>query len=250
MSEITSGTKAQAKSWCPRIYFNHKCFTGPALSKSKICELPQYVGPGPVILVLQEVISKIISVAYVPNRILTELSSKTFNELLGKNKIKKTEAIEFKAKYQKRTYHDEIQVARNSDQVEEYCRSVCQHLKCCYNLFSPHRYSGDDCPSNCRGLTKSNKYLKRASYYREKAKYNAKMKSKKMTLIPKQNTSEENGEKKEEQEEAEDENEGNGDRSDTKDNDDKDSKTSEDNEEKKVNMRRIFHKILYHICTY
>lgn len=177
--------QCSSKSWCPRIFINHKCFTGPALSKSKICELPQYVGPGPITLVLQEVISKIIAVAYVPNRVLNELSSQTFQELLKKKEIKKADDIEFKAKYQKRTYRDNVLVARNADQVEEYCRCVCGHLKCCYNLFSPFQYSGDDCPSNCRGLTKSNKYLKRAGYYRDKARHNRLAQNKKkMTLLP------------------------------------------------------------------
>lgn len=158
-----------SKAWCPRIYFNHKCFTGPSLSKSKICELPRFVGPGPVLLVMQEVISKIISVAYVPSRILNELSAKGFASLLKKEKIKKTDLVPFKAKYQKRTYRDTIHVIRSSEQVEEFCRCVCSHLKCCYNLFGPNLYDGDTCPSNCRGLTKSNKVLKRATYYREKA---------------------------------------------------------------------------------
>ncbi|RWS18017.1 scm-like with four MBT domains protein 1 isoform X1 [Dinothrombium tinctorium] len=178
-----------SKAWCPPIYFNHKCFTGPALSKSKICELPRSVGPGPVQLVIQEVISKIISVAYVPSRVLNELSSKAFDELLKKNNIKKTISVEFKAKYQKRCYRDQITVIRSSEQVEEYCRTVCSHLKCCYNLFGTQLYDGDECPSNCRGLTKSNKVLKRAIYYREKAaeaKLNQEGENKvrKMTLIP------------------------------------------------------------------
>ncbi|CAG2182240.1 unnamed protein product, partial [Oppiella nova] len=91
----------------------------------------------------------------------------------------------FQAKYQKRTYRDDVLVARNADQVEEYCRCVCGHLKCCYNLFSPFQFSGDDCPSNCRGLTKSNKYLKRAGYYRDKARHNRMAQNKKkMTLLP------------------------------------------------------------------
>ena len=111
--------------------------------------------------------------------------------------------MNFKAKYQKRTYRDDVLVARNADQVEEYCRCVCGHLKCCYNLFSPFQFSGDDCPSNCRGmwstapsnnsltnclpegLTKSNKYLKRAGYYRDKARHNRLAQNKKkMTLLP------------------------------------------------------------------
>ena len=92
----SSQSQCNSKSWCPRIFINHKCFTGPALSKSKICELPQYVGPGPITLVLQEVISKIIQVAYVPNRVLNELSSQAFQDLLKKRDIKKTDEIMFK----------------------------------------------------------------------------------------------------------------------------------------------------------
>ena len=46
---------------------------------------------------------------------------------------------------------------------------LCSHLKCCFNLFGPKLYDGDNCPSNCRGLTKSNKVLKKAAYYREQA---------------------------------------------------------------------------------
>ncbi|KAI1294859.1 Scm-like with four MBT domains protein 2 [Halotydeus destructor] len=160
---------AGSKAWCPRIYFNHKCFTGPSLSKSKICELPRFVGPGPVLLVIHEVISKIISVAYVPSRVLNELSNKSFETLLKKKKIKKLEKVEFKAKYQKRTYRDHINIVRTAEQVEEFCDVVCSHLKCCYHLFGLNLYDGDTCPSNCRGLTKSNKVLKRATFYRDKA---------------------------------------------------------------------------------
>jgi SLED domain len=35
--------------------------------------LPQFVGPGPVILVLKEVLSMLINVAYKPSRVLREL---------------------------------------------------------------------------------------------------------------------------------------------------------------------------------
>lgn len=154
---------------CPRIYFNHKCFTGPLLSKSKIRELPRFVGPGPVLLVLQEVISKIISVAYVPPRVLNELSSQNFEANLQKFSIEKTQEILFKAKYQKKSYHDSIYVATTVEDINEYCKAVCGHLKCCYNLFGCSLYDGDDCPSHCRGLRKTNKVLKRAIYYRQKA---------------------------------------------------------------------------------
>lgn len=159
------------KSYCPRIYFNHKCFTGPSLSKSKICQLPKYVGPGPVILVLQEVISKILFVAYVPNRVLNELSSTTLHDLLVKEGLSKScQRILFKAKYQKRTYRDHVPITLEATHVEQYCRTICEHLKCCYNLFGPNLYDGDDCPAHCRHLTKSNKFMRRPLFYREQAK--------------------------------------------------------------------------------
>ena len=60
-------------SWCPKIYFNHKCFSGPFLSKGRIAELPKCVGPGPVTLVMKEVLSMLINVAYKSSRVLREL---------------------------------------------------------------------------------------------------------------------------------------------------------------------------------
>lgn len=158
------------KSMYIRIYFNHKCFTGPSLSKGKICSLPQYVGPGPLRLVMEEVVTKMISVAYVPPRILNDLSSKSFENLLIARNLTNTTLMEFKAKYQKRVHRESIPVCLNPDDVTLYCECICEHLKCCYNLFGPNLYDGDDCPGHCRALTKSNKFMKRATYYREKAR--------------------------------------------------------------------------------
>lgn len=158
------------KSMYIRIYFNHKCFTGPSLSKGKICSLPQYVGPGPLRLVIEEVVTKMISVAYVPPRILNDLSSKSFEDLLIARNLTNTAPMEFKAKYQKRVHRETIPVCLNPDDVTLYCECICEHLKCCYNLFGPNLYDGDDCPGHCRALTKSNKFMKRATYYREKAR--------------------------------------------------------------------------------
>ncbi|KAL4226128.1 transcription corepressor [Mactra antiquata] len=48
-------TSTQEKgAWCPKIYFNHRCFSGPYLSKGRISDLPKHVGPGPMDLVLKE----------------------------------------------------------------------------------------------------------------------------------------------------------------------------------------------------
>jgi hypothetical protein len=65
----------QRSYWCPKIYFNHKCFSGPFLSKGKLAQLPKAVGPGPVTLVMREVLSMLISVAYKSSRVLKELQT-------------------------------------------------------------------------------------------------------------------------------------------------------------------------------
>lgn len=57
----------------PQIYFNHRCFSGPYLSKGRIAELPRCVGPGPVTLVMKEVLSMLINTAYKSCRVLREL---------------------------------------------------------------------------------------------------------------------------------------------------------------------------------
>lgn len=59
--------------WCPKIYYNHKCFSGPYLSKGRIASLPKCVGPGPVGLVMKEVLTNLINVAYKSFRVLKEL---------------------------------------------------------------------------------------------------------------------------------------------------------------------------------
>ena len=57
----------------PQIYFNHRCFSGPYLSKGRIAGLPRSVGPGPVTLVMTEVLSLLINTAYKSSRVLREL---------------------------------------------------------------------------------------------------------------------------------------------------------------------------------
>ena len=70
-TQIKTGNRGS--SWCPKIYFNHKCFSGPFLSKGRIAELPRCVGPGPIPLVMKEVLSMLINVAYKSSRVLREL---------------------------------------------------------------------------------------------------------------------------------------------------------------------------------
>ena len=62
-----------SSAWCPKIYYNHTCFSGPFLRKGRIAELPKCVGPGPVSLVMSEVLNKLINVAYNSSHVLREL---------------------------------------------------------------------------------------------------------------------------------------------------------------------------------
>lgn len=57
---------------CCRIFFNYKCYSGPLISKNKLSQLPKHVGPGPLSLVIREVLNMIISVAYKPARLLRD----------------------------------------------------------------------------------------------------------------------------------------------------------------------------------
>lgn len=51
----TYSGQGNGKYCCPKIYFNHRCFSGPYLNKGRIAELPQFIGPGNCVLVLKEV---------------------------------------------------------------------------------------------------------------------------------------------------------------------------------------------------
>ncbi len=73
VTEKCSHFPGSNSSWCAKIYFNHKCFSGPFLSKGRIAELPKCVGPGPINLVMKEVLTMLINVAYKSSRVLREL---------------------------------------------------------------------------------------------------------------------------------------------------------------------------------
>ncbi|GBN98880.1 Scm-like with four MBT domains protein 2, partial [Araneus ventricosus] len=144
---VLSPAGQQCKSWCPKIYFNHRCFTGPLLSKSRLAELPQAIGPGPLHLVIQEVIYRVVNIAYKSSRVLQIL------QVNGKPSPGMQQQI-IKAKYKGKTNRATIEVIRNSEQVEEFCKNICKKLECCPYLFGP-KHVGEICPSNCHTQTKT-----------------------------------------------------------------------------------------------
>ncbi|XP_074645284.1 scm-like with four MBT domains protein 1 [Tubulanus polymorphus] len=155
---MKDGDSGETGAWCPKIYFNHRCFSGPFLSKGRIAELPKCVGPGPVILVMKEVLSMLINVAYKSSRVLREI------QLEGEPNPRMLQQM-LKAKYKGKSYRAIVEICRSAGQIEEFCRQMCIKLECCPNMFGPH-YVGSECPENCSQLTKT----KYTYYYGKKKK--------------------------------------------------------------------------------
>jgi len=116
--------------WCPKIYFNFRCFSGPLLSKVRIAALPRSVGPGPVLLVMKEVLSLIVNGAYKPGGVLKQMQGE-----LGGSLPKGTQLEPLKAKYKQTTYRASIPIPSTAADVVDYCLWVCDKLQCCPYLF-------------------------------------------------------------------------------------------------------------------
>ncbi|NXU10978.1 SMBT1 protein, partial [Pardalotus punctatus] len=129
------------KYCCPKIYFNHRCFSGPYLNKGRIAELPQSVGPGNCVLVLKEVLTLLINAAYKPSRVLRELQLDEEAAWHGHGET-------LKAKYKGKSYRATVEVVRTADRVADFCRKTCIKLECCPNLFGPQMVL-DKCSENC-----------------------------------------------------------------------------------------------------
>ncbi|XP_068449663.1 scm-like with four MBT domains protein 1 isoform X1 [Clinocottus analis] len=153
-SETGQGNR---KYCCPKIYFNHRCFSGPYLNKGRIAELPQFIGPGNCVLVLKEVLSLLINSAYKPSRVLRELQLDQESRWQGYGET-------LKAKYKGKSYRATVEIVRTVDRVADFCRKTCIKLECCPNLFGP-RMVLEHCSENCSVLTKT-KY----TYYYGKKK--------------------------------------------------------------------------------
>ncbi|PSN43066.1 Scm-like with four MBT domains protein 2 [Blattella germanica] len=138
----------QRSFWCPKIYFNHKCFSGPFLSKGKLAQLPKAVGPGPVTLVMKEVLSMLISVAYKSSRVLKELQTD------GKPEPGMHLEV-LKAKYKNNTYRASVALVTSADEVQSFCKHICTKLQVCPYMFGPVSIGEKNCPENCNTLSKT-----------------------------------------------------------------------------------------------
>ena len=135
-------------SWCPPIYFNYKCYSASFLSKARLAGLPKKVGPGPVHLVIREVLHLIIGSSFKSGSVLRRLEVKTdivpanfiVEELKGKSRV-----VNLKAK---------IEIPTKADQVEKYLREMCGKLSACPHLVSTQIYESI-CPADCHNRPKA-----------------------------------------------------------------------------------------------
>ncbi|XP_059184934.1 scm-like with four MBT domains protein 1 [Centropristis striata] len=157
MANQSETGQGNGKYCSPKIYFNHRCFSGPYLNKGRIAELPQFIGPGNCVLVLKEVLTLLINSAYKPSRVLRELQLDQESRWQGHGET-------LKAKYKGKSYRATVEIVRTADRVADFCRKTCIKLECCPNLFGP-RMVLERCSENCSVLTKT-KY----TYYYGKKK--------------------------------------------------------------------------------
>ncbi|XP_054010970.1 scm-like with four MBT domains protein 1 isoform X2 [Hylaeus anthracinus] len=141
-------SEPRSSLWCPKIYFNYRCFTGPMISKGKLATLPKAVGPGPVILVMREVLSMIVSVGYRSARILKVLQCDSKPDPGYHLEV-------LKAKHKNNTYRASVAVVTSGDMVADFCRNICKKLMVCPNLFGPLYVPENECPDRCHKTSKA-----------------------------------------------------------------------------------------------
>lgn len=145
----SSNTSDQQGSWCQPIYFNYKCYSASFLSRARLAGLPKKVGPGPVQLVMREVLNLIIGSSFKSGSVLKRLEAKSehfamadfvIEELKGKSRV-----LNLKAK---------IAIPTKAHQVDKYLREMCQKLSACPNLVSTVLFE-DTCPVDCHSRPKA-----------------------------------------------------------------------------------------------
>ncbi|XP_014473016.1 PREDICTED: scm-like with four MBT domains protein 1 isoform X2 [Dinoponera quadriceps] len=141
-------SEPRSSLWCPKIYFNYRCFTGPMISKGKLATLPKAVGPGPVVLVMREVLSMIVSVGYRSARILKVLQCDSKPDPGYHLEV-------LKAKHKNNTYRANVAIVTSGDMVADFCRSICKKLMVCPNLFGPLHVPENQCPDECYKTSKT-----------------------------------------------------------------------------------------------
>ena len=110
--------------------------------------MPKKIGPGPVQLVIREVLNLIIGSSFKSGSVLRRLEAKNetanvdfvIEELKGKSRV-----LNLKAN---------IEIPTKTRQVDKYLREMCQKLSACPNMVSTKLYQ-DVCPIDCHNRPKT-----------------------------------------------------------------------------------------------
>lgn len=106
----------------PKIYFNHGCFSGPFLSKSRILDLPESLNISHVRVMVKEMLNFIISVGYKSSYILKLLQrTDTSNPQLQRQIIK--------TKYDDINYPWGSCSSLHLYEKSRFCLNLCCHRK-------------------------------------------------------------------------------------------------------------------------
>ena len=145
----SSSIPPDSSSWCPRIYFNHLCYSASFLSRPRLQSLPKFIGSGPVRLVMREVLSRLIGASFKSGAVLKKL------EISEERKRRPDFWLEtMKGKSRVLVLQADVEIPSKASQVPGFCREVCQKLACCPYLFGP-QLVGSECPSACNTRPKS-----------------------------------------------------------------------------------------------
>jgi len=139
----------EGSSWCQPVYFNYKCYSASFLSRARLAGLPKKVGPGPVKLVMREVLNLIIGSSFKSGSVLKRLEAKSDQPATSDFVIE-----ELKGKSRVLNLKGRIEIPTKVHQVDKYLRETCQKLSACPNLVSTVVYEGI-CPADCHNRPKA-----------------------------------------------------------------------------------------------
>ena len=148
VEEVKDEYDEKSSSWCPPVFFNYKCYSASFLSRTRLAGLPKKIGPGPVQLVIREVLNLIIGSSFKSGSVLKRLEAKNetakvdfvIEELKGKSRV-----LNLKAN---------IEIPTKTHQVDKYLREMCQKLSACPNMVATKLYQGV-CPVDCHNRPKT-----------------------------------------------------------------------------------------------
>ena len=136
-------------SWCPPIFFNYKCYSSSFLSKARLAGLPKSIGPGPVKLVMREVLNLLIGSSFKSGSVLKRLETK--NSVPSKDFV----IEELKGKSRVLILKADVEIPTKAHQVRKFCKEVCTKVGACPFLIFTEKYDEETCPTDCQNRPKA-----------------------------------------------------------------------------------------------